>query len=189
MHSKTPTIKRGIQGDFRWAVGIEGSCIPHLNIDEYRWTQHDKQWREDFRLAAKDLRCRWLRYSLCWHLIETSPGVYDWSWADERIHYARELGLNLVVDLVHFGTPTWLADSFGDVEFPLALERFSRAFGKRYSGIVRSVCPINEPLITALYSGDIGLWPPYGRGLPNYVHLLSNISQGLCRSIRALRET
>ncbi len=189
MNSGTPPIKEVKQGEFRWAVGIEGSCIPHLNIDEYRWTQHDLNWREDFRLAAKDLGCRWMRYSLCWHLIETSPGVFDWSWADERITYARELGLNLIIDLVHFGTPTWLPAAFADVEFPQAIERFSREFGKRYSGVIRSVCPINEPLITALYSGDVGLWPPYGRGLTSYVQVVSRIAQGLCRSIRALRET
>jgi beta-glucosidase/6-phospho-beta-glucosidase/beta-galactosidase len=174
---------------FRWATGIEGSCIPHLGIDEYHWTRHDKHWREDFQRVSKELGCRWLRYSLCWHLIESSPGVYDWTWADERINYARELGINLILDLVHFGVPTWLPDAFGDIEFPVALERFSREFGRRYSGVVRSVCPINEPLITALFSGDVGLWPPHGRGLQSYMNVLSRVSQGLCRSVRALRET
>ena len=173
---------------FRWAVGIEGSCIPHLDIDEYQWTGHDKQWREDFR-RVKELGCQWMRYSLCWHLIETSPGVYDWSWADERINYARELGINLIVDLVHFGTPTWLPEAFGDIDFPSAIERFAREFGKRYTGVVRSVCPINEPLITALFAGDVGIWPPHGRGVMSYMSLLSRLGQGLCRSIRALRET
>jgi beta-glucosidase/6-phospho-beta-glucosidase/beta-galactosidase len=173
---------------FRWAVGVEGSCIPHLNIDEYEWTQHDRNWREDFKRAA-DLNCRWMRYSLVWHIIETSPGVYDWTWADERINYARELGINLIVDLVHFGTPTWLPDAFGDVDFPVALERFAKEFGKRYSGVVRSVCPINEPLITAFFCGDAGLWPPHGRSLNSYMTVLSRVAQGLSRAIRALRNT
>ena len=174
---------------FRWAVGIEGSCIPHLAIDEYEWTQHDKKWRDDFRKAAKDLNCRWMRYSLAWHLIESSPGVFDWSWADERIQYARELGINLILDLVHFGTPTWLPEAFGDVDFPAALERFSIEFGKRYSGVVRSVCPLNEPLITAFFCGDVGIWPPHGRSLASYMTVLSRVAQGLTRSIRALRKT
>ncbi|MBA4146812.1 MAG: hypothetical protein H0X66_01770 [Verrucomicrobia bacterium] len=50
MDTVTPTIKKELQGGFRWAVSIEGSCIPHLNIDEYQWTQHDQYWREDFQL-------------------------------------------------------------------------------------------------------------------------------------------
>ena len=174
---------------FRWAVGIEGSCIPHLNIDQYEWTQHDRQWREDFRRVSEELRCSWMRYSLCWHLIETQSGVYDWSWADERIAFAKELGINLILDLAHFGTPTWLPEAFGDVECPMALERFSREFGRRYAGRVNSVCPLNEPLITSLFCGDVGLWPPHGRSLMNYMTLLSRVSQGLSRSIRALRET
>ena len=45
----------------------------------------------------------------------------------------------------------------------------------------------NEPLITCLFSADIGLWPPHGRGRESYVHVLSRVAQGLSRSIRVLR--
>ena len=60
-----------------------------------------------------------MRYSLPWHVVEPRAGEFDWSWSDERIGYAKELGLNLILDLVHFGTPTWLPEAFGDVEFPM----------------------------------------------------------------------
>jgi beta-glucosidase/6-phospho-beta-glucosidase/beta-galactosidase len=174
---------------FRWAVGFEGSCIPHLNIDQYEWTQHDRLWREDFQLVANDLTCRWVRYPLAWHRIETSPGVFDWRWTDERFELAQQLGLNLIVGLTHFGTPTWLPDAFGDVEFPAALERFARAVGQRYAGVIRSVCPLNEPQNTALFGGEYGLWPPHGRGLSSYMAVLSRVAQGMVRAIAALRET
>ncbi|MEO5802554.1 MAG: family 1 glycosylhydrolase [Verrucomicrobiota bacterium] len=174
---------------FRWAVGVESSWIPHLAIDQFEWTQHDRFWREDFKRAAEDLGCKWLRYSIPWHIVEPTRGVFDWKWADERFEVARQLGINLIVDLVHFGTPTWLPDAFGDVDFPAALEEFSREFGRRYAGNIRSICPINEPLITALFCGDVGLWPPHGRGLTSYTTILSRICQALNRSIRALRET
>jgi beta-glucosidase/6-phospho-beta-glucosidase/beta-galactosidase/glycosyltransferase involved in cell wall biosynthesis len=174
---------------FRWAVGIESSCIPHANVDEYEWTQHNRYWREDFRRVADELGCRWMRYSLSWHQIEKTPGTYDWSWFDERLELARELGIELILDLIHFGVPAWLPDAFGDVDFPVALERFSREFGARYSGEIRSVCPINEPLITALFCGDVGLWPPHGRSLTTYMTVLSRVAQGLSRSIQALRES
>ena len=178
------------KGDlFRWAVGIESSCIPHLSVDQYAWTQHDRFWREDFAKVSGDLGCQWLRYSIHWHLVETAPGSFDWSWSDERIALAEKLGINLILDLAHFGTPAWLPDAFGDVDFPAALERFSRAFGERYAGRVHSICPINEPLITALFSGDVGLWPPHGTSLATYTVVLSRLAQGLTRSIRALRDT
>lgn len=174
---------------FRWAVGVESSWIPHLAIDQFEWTQHNRFWREDFQRVTQELGCKWMRYSIPWHQIETEPGVFDWKWTDERFQFAQKLGINLIVDLVHFGTPTWLPDAFGDTDFPIALERFSRAFGKRYSGTIRSVCPINEPLITSFFCGDVGLWPPHGHGLTSYTELLSRVSQALVRSVHALRET
>lgn len=175
--------------EFRWATGVECSFIPHLGIDQYRWTQHDRLWREDFALLAGDLGCRWLRYALPWHEIETTPGRCDWTWFDERLAHAESLGIDLLLDLVHFGVPPWLPDAFADADLPGALERFARAFGERYAGRVRTVCPINEPLITALFCGDIGLWPPYGRGLRSYTAVLTRVTQALSRSIRVLRET
>ncbi len=178
-----------IDSDFRWATGLECSFIPHLSIDQYRWTQHDRFWRTDFELIANDLGCRWLRYALPWHEIERTPGVFDWEWFDQRLAHVETLGITLLLDLAHFGTPTWLPDAFADADFPVAIERFARAFGKRYAGRVRCVCPINEPLITALFCGDVGLWPPYGRGLSNYMTVLNRVAQGLCRAIRVLRET
>ena len=64
---------------FRWAVGIESSCIPHLGIDQFQWTQHDKFWKDDFKRAAHELGCKWMRYSLPWHLVEPSRNQFDWS--------------------------------------------------------------------------------------------------------------
>jgi beta-glucosidase len=179
------------QQPFRWVAGIEGSIIPHLNIDQYRWTQHDRFWRQDLELTAWDLKCHWLRYSLPWSTIQSAPTSWDWSWCDDRFDAAAKLGIQLIVDLVHFGVPAWLPDAFGDLLFPDALEAFSREFGRRYRGhpAVASVCPINEPLVTAFFAGDAGLWPPHGTGLQGYTVILSRIAQALSRSIRALRET
>lgn len=177
-----------LDSDFRWATGIECSFIPHLSIDQYRWTQHDRFWRSDLDLMANDLGCRWLRYALPWHEIETQPGEFDWQWFDARLEHFEALGTNLMLDLAHFGTPTWLPDAFADADFPFALERFAKAFGERYAGRVRCVCPINEPLITSLFCGDVGLWPPYGRGLNNYMTVLNRVAQAFCRAARALRE-
>ena len=161
---------------------------PSPGIDQYRWTQHDRFWRTDFELVARDLGCRWLRYALPWHEIERTPGNFDWTWFDQRLALAESLGITLLLDLVHFGTPAWLPDAFADADFPGALERFARAFAQRYAGRIEYVCPINEPLITALFCGDIGLWPPYGTGLRNYMTVLSRVAQGVCRATRVLRE-
>jgi beta-glucosidase len=189
----TPSQKAAdiIRQPFRWAVGVESSIIPHLNIDQYQWTQHDHFWRQDFELAALSLNCHWLRYSVPWSTVQPEPGRWEWSWCDDHFAAAAALGIHLIVDLVHFGVPTWLPDAFGDLLFPDALESFAREFGRRYRGhpAIASICPINEPLTTAFFAGDTGLWPPHGVGLQTYMFVLSRIAQALSRSIKALRET
>ena len=107
-----------IDPHFRWAVGVECSFIPHLGVDQYRWTQHDRFWRSDFELVANDLGCRWLRYSLPWHQIEPEPGRYDWQWFDDRLAHVEALGITLLLDLAHFGTPHLAAGLLRRSGFP-----------------------------------------------------------------------
>lgn len=171
---------------FVWGAGIECSFIPHLNVDQFDWTQHNRFWKEDLQ-KAKDLGVTHLRYALPWHKLETSPGVYDWTIADERIAEFDKLGIELMLDVMHFGTPLWLKQAVGDLEFPEALERFTKAIVSRYAGTVKTWCPFNEPLVSALFSGDFGFWPPHGRKWRGYMPVLSRIVQGVSRSIRAIR--
>jgi beta-glucosidase/6-phospho-beta-glucosidase/beta-galactosidase len=172
---------------FTWGAGIECSFLPHLNVDQFEWTQHNRFWRDDFKLAKNDLGISTLRYALPWHKLETSPGKFDWSIADERIHAAAEMGIELYLDVMHFGTPIWLKQAAGDPEFPEALERFTEAMVGRYAGQVSTWCPCNEPLVLALFSGDFGFWPPHSRKWKGYMPVLTRIVQAVNRSIRAIR--
>jgi beta-glucosidase/6-phospho-beta-glucosidase/beta-galactosidase/glycosyltransferase involved in cell wall biosynthesis len=174
---------------FVWGAGIECSFIPHLNVDQFEWTQHNRFWREDLRLAKESLGVAALRYALPWHKIETSPGKFDFSAADERIAQFQKLGIEPYLDVMHFGTPLWLKQAAGDPEFPEALERFTAALVERYRGVVSNWCPCNEPLVVALFSGDFGFWPPHQRKWKGYMPVLSRIVQAVARSIRAIRRT
>jgi beta-glucosidase/6-phospho-beta-glucosidase/beta-galactosidase/glycosyltransferase involved in cell wall biosynthesis len=172
---------------FVWGAGIECSFLPHINVDQFQWTQHNRVWRDDFRLAKNELGIRHLRYALPWHTIERDRGAFDWSMADERIAEAEKLGLDLMLDVMHFGTPLWLKQAVGDPEFPEVLERFADAMVTRYRGSVKTWCPFNEPLVSALFSGDFGFWPPHARKWRGYMPVLSRIVQGVSRGIRAIR--
>ena len=112
---------------FVWGVGIECSFIPHLNVDQFEWTQHDRVCRDDLRLAKDELGASALRYAFPWHKIETSPGKFDFSLADDRMAELERLGIEPYIDVMHFGTPLWLKQAAGDPEFPEALERFTTA--------------------------------------------------------------
>jgi len=174
---------------FVWGAGIECSFLPHLDVDQFEWTQHNKFWREDFRLAKNDLGVSHLRYAMPWHKLEPSRGRFDWSYADERVEEAQKLGLDLMLDVMHFGTPLWLKQAVGDPEFPEALEEFTEALVTRYRSSINIWCPFNEPLVSALFSGDFGFWPPHARKWRGYMPVLSRIVQGVSRGIRAIRRT
>jgi beta-glucosidase/6-phospho-beta-glucosidase/beta-galactosidase len=174
---------------FIWGAGIECSFIPHLKVDQFEWTQHNRFWREDFRLAKEQLGINTLRYALPWHQIEREAGQFDWSMADERIETAQQLGIDLYLDVMHFGTPLWLRLAAGDPEFPESLERFTEALVTRYRSSIHTWCPCNEPLVLALFSGDFGFWPPHSRKWKGYLPVLTRIVQAVHRSIRAIRRT
>jgi beta-glucosidase/6-phospho-beta-glucosidase/beta-galactosidase len=174
---------------FVWGAGIECSFIPHLNIDQFDWTQHNRFWKDDLRRAKEELGISHLRYALPWHKLEPTKGEFDWSIADERLAEFERVGIDPLLDVMHFGTPLWLRQAVGDPEFPEALERFTTAIVSRYASLVRTWCPFNEPLVSALFSGDFGFWPPHARKWRGYMPVLSRIVQGVSRSIRAIRAT
>ena len=69
-------------------------------------------------VCRNELGIETLRYAFPWHLIESQRGRFDWSFADQRIKECNRLGLTLMLDVMHFGTPLWLKQAVGDPEFP-----------------------------------------------------------------------
>lgn len=173
--------------DFIWGVGIESSTLPHLDVDQFEWTQHNRCWRQDLEIVSGQLGLKSLRYAIPWEYTEPRPGHFDWRIADERINACRELGLKPILDIMHFGTPRWLPQAVGDPEFPEALERLTVAMVERYRGSIDTWCPINEPLVTSLFSGDFGFWPPHARKWRGYMPVLGRVAMAISRSIRAIR--
>ncbi len=174
---------------FVWGAGMECSFLPHMKVDQFQWTQHDRFWKEDLRRAREEAGITTMRYAFPWHTIEPTPGAFNWDYADERMAEFDKLGINLLMDVMHFGTPTYLKQAVGDPEFPEALERFTTAMVGRYAGQVKTWCPYNEPLVSALFSGDLGFWPPYQRKWRGYMPVLTRIVQAVSRGIRAIRST
>ncbi len=172
---------------FIWGVGIESSTLPHMDVDQFEWTGHNQQWRLDLTLVCEELGLSHLRYAIPWHYMEPEPGRFDWSIADERIGACGDLGLDLMLDVMHFGTPRWLGQAVGDPEFPEALERLAQAMVERYGRQVHTWCPVNEPLVTSLFSGDFGFWPPHSRKWRGYMPVVSRVAQATSRAIRAIR--
>ncbi|QNE37323.1 family 1 glycosylhydrolase [Leifsonia shinshuensis] len=180
-------------GEFAWAAGIEDTCVyppEHFamaDLDEYDLTEHTENWRDDLR-AVRDLGATVVRYGVNWPLVHTAPGTFDWSMLDERLRYAAdELGLTVIADLVHYGTPTWLRASFADARYPQTVAEFAGAFAARYRGIVDHVTPLNEPLTTASFCGLRGVWPPSLTGWDGWTAVTLGVVEGMAETIRAVR--
>ena len=181
-----------IIGDFLWAGGIEDTVIPQERpglraLDEYALTQHYEQWRDDLARAAS-LGIRMLRWGVPWYRVERRPGEFDWSWTDEVLPYmVRELGIHPIVDLMHYGTPSWLCGSFAGPSYAECVATYAAAFARRYAGLVRFYTPLNEPTVNAEFCGRRGEWPPYLRGEPGYVRVLLQIARGMQLTAHAIR--
>ena len=79
---------------FVWGAGMECSFLPHMKVDQFEWTQHDRFWKEDLRRAREEAGITTMRYAFPWHFLEPSPGKFEWDYADERMAEFDKLGIN-----------------------------------------------------------------------------------------------
>lgn len=181
------------KGSMTWLLGIEDTCVypparfDMAPLDEHELTEHNLRWREDLD-AVRGLGATALRYGVNWPLVHIAPGRFDWAVLDERLRYAvEELGLTVIADLVHYGTPTWLEGSFADPGYPDAIAEFAAAFAARYRGLVEHLTPLNEPVTTASFCGLRGVWPPALSGWDGWTTVALSIVEGIRRTIAAAR--
>lgn len=155
-------------GALHFALGIENTFVPQSSpteraLDEYELTEHYANWRGDLdraSLAGAEL----LRWGIPWHRVQPRPDRWDWSWVDSVVDHFCEIGLRPVIDLLHYGTPTWLEGEFASSDFAARFADFGVAVAERYGDRVTDYTPVNEPMIHALFSGEYGYWPPYLTG-------------------------
>lgn len=156
--SPAPKRQENASG-FIFATGIECSypTIEHgrWRRDEMESTRHYELWQHDFALA-REIGVTHIRYGPPLHLIFDGPGRYVWDYVEPQMEELRELGPEPIVDLCHFGVPSWLGD-FQNDEIASALEEYAGAFAERFPW-VRFYTPINEMYVTARMSALDGLW-------------------------------
>jgi len=149
-----------IQGGFE--------CSTHRRRDGRRLdlldaTHHDAHAGADYRqLASHGLRT--VRDGLRWHLIERTPGHYDWSSFLPMLQAARGSGTQPIWDLMHYGWPDDV-----DIWSPAFVDRFA-AFAGAAARMIRSetdaptcYCPINEISFHAWGGGDGDYLNPFSR--------------------------
>ena len=143
---------------FLFSTGIENSYPTIANgvrIDEMAKCGHYDRFAEDFSLV-KEMGIATLRYGPAYYRTHTAPDRFDWSSADDPFRMLKDLGIEVIADLCHFGVPSWLG-GFQDPAFPVLFADYARAFARRYPWI-RYYTPVNEIFIAASFSALRGFW-------------------------------
>jgi hypothetical protein len=136
-------------------------CSTHRRADGHRLdlvaaTAHDVHVAADYR-RLRGAGIATAREGLRWHLVEPSPGRYDFASVLPQVRAARDLGVQVIWDLCHFGWPDDL-----DVFSPAFVRRFAD-LARAFARLLRSesdgalfVAPINEISFLAWAGGDMG---------------------------------
>lgn len=166
-------------------------CSTHRNMSRRRLdmiaaTHHDMLAYEDYaQLAEHGIRTA--RDGVRWHLVETTPGTYDWSSVLPMLRAAERAGCQVIWDLCHYGWPDDL-DVFG-AAFVDRFARYAAAFTRLHleeTGRAPFLCPVNEISFLAFAGGDMARCSPHatGRGM----ELKRNLVRAAIAGTAAARE-
>jgi beta-glucosidase/6-phospho-beta-glucosidase/beta-galactosidase len=144
-------------------------CSSHRRADGRRLdllasTGHDR-WAADDYLALQAHGIHSVRDGLRWHLIERTPGHYDWSSFLPMLRAASAQGVQVIWDLCHYGWPEDI-----DLWRPRFVERFAR-YAAAVAQLIREetgggafYSPINEISYWSWAGGNQAHFHPMGRG-------------------------
>ncbi len=166
-------------------------CSTHRNMSRRRLdmiaaTRHDLLAQEDYAQCAEH-GIRTVRDGVRWHLVEASPGRYDWSSVLPMLRAAERTGTQAIWDLCHYGWPDDL-----DVFAPAFVDRFAAfaaAFARLHveeTGRAPFVCPVNEISFLAFAGGDMERCSPHARG--RGMELKRNLVRAAIAGTRAVRD-
>ena len=155
-----------LQSEFYSFLQAGFECSTHRlkdgrRLDLVAATCHERFAMEDYRrLLAFGIRTVW--EGLRWHLFQRSRGNYDFSSILSLLDAAQELGMEQIIDLLHFGWPDYLdilspdfVGSFGDFAFEFA--RLLRVRGLK----TPYIAPVNEVSFVSWAGGDTGYLNPF----------------------------
>lgn len=181
------------QDKIHFAVGVEDTFIPQIRpgeraLDEYELTQHYDRWYADLALAT-EAGATMIRWGIPWYRVNPAPDTWEWAWLDRVVDRFVELGLEPIVDLMHYGTPLWLAGEFAHPDYPARVAEYAARVAERYQGGLNIFTPLNEPLLNIMYCGEFAYWPPYLSGDDGFVQLLRAVGRGIVETQRAVADT
>jgi len=173
---------------FMFATGIENSdptIAGGVRIDQMQKCGHYQHWQEDLRLV-RELGIYFLRWGPALHRTFVGPGHIDWAWSEDVLHEMKALDIHPILDLCHFGVPDWLGN-FQNEDFPRYFAEYASAWAKRFPH-VRYWTPVNEILITTLFSAKYGWWNEMLTTDEAYVRATVNVCRANLLAMKAILE-
>ncbi|QWA12809.1 beta-glucosidase [Sodalis ligni] len=148
-----PTLFQSFfQGGFACSTEVRGDG---RRLDLIHSSGHEMLAGKDYAQLAEQQMVT-VRDGLRWHLIEETPGQYDWSSFLPTLHAAQANNVQVIWDLCHYGWPDHL-----DIWQPSFVEHFARFAGAvaakvRNEGIRRPCyTPINSISFLAWAGGEM----------------------------------
>jgi beta-glucosidase/6-phospho-beta-glucosidase/beta-galactosidase len=177
---------------FFWAAGIEDTFITEpwpktgRTLDEYELTGHYERWHADLGLL-NEAGVRVARYGIPWHRIQPQRDAWEWDFVDRAVDRFLGLGIEPIIDLVHYGLPPWIEGAYLHPDFPRYMADYAARVAERLRGRVFAYTPLNEPRITAWYCGRLGWWPPHRHGWRGFTAVMLAACRGIVEASHALR--
>jgi hypothetical protein len=176
--------------DFAVACGEEASdpTVLHdgsvVRVDELSASAHLQHQDADLA-AVRALGVRLWRYGMPWRLVEPKPGQYDWRLWDRALEACDRHGLVPIVDLCHFGLPDHYP-GFCDPAWVAGFVRYVEGFIARYRDPI-FFTPVNEPMITAMCSGSLGIWNDRRSSRADYMTALAHVTLANLEALARIR--
>ena len=133
-------------------------------LDMINATAHDTRAQSDYMLLQSQGLFT-VRDGLRWHIIETTPGTYDWSSLHHQLEAARATNTQVIWDLLHYGWPDDI-----DIWRPDFVNRFA-AFAAAASTVIAAhtqgpcfYAPVNEISFFSWGGGDAAYLNPFAHG-------------------------
>ncbi len=176
-------------------TGIESSD-PWVEGKRRNQLQEAHNFYEHWEVRLENIRklgITWLRFGPPYSQTHVGKDAYDLSLAEKVLGRCDELGIEVIIDLLHFGLPDWLHAHSSDetffqnsafpIEFAAYVGHVARTFPK-----IRYFTVINEPFITASFSTKLGFWNESRRSGWNEDRLFMNAVKNIARAAILGRE-
>ena len=175
---------------FRSFFGGGFECSTHLRrsglrLDLIAATAHEQFAQLDYRRLQEE-GMRFAREGVRWHLVEPTPGKYDFESVLPIVQAARATGTLVIWDLCHFGWPDHL-ELFSS-RFVPSLVQYGASFVEwlsKQSDDPPFIVPVNEISFFSWAAGDEGSMFPWAKG--RGVELKTQLVRATIETIKAIR--